>query len=51
MSPLPSPLSIAPFQCGDEIVAVNGKSVKGERKSNVAQLIQKAANPVKVREK
>ncbi|GMS95619.1 hypothetical protein PENTCL1PPCAC_17794 [Pristionchus entomophagus] len=35
-------------KCGDEIVAVNGKSVKGEKKSNVAQLIQKAANPVKM---
>lgn len=36
------------IRCGDEIVAVNGITVKGERKSAVAQLIQVSLNPVKV---
>lgn len=36
------------IRCGDEIVAINGITVKGERKSAVAQLIQVSLNPVKV---
>uniref|UniRef100_A0A0K0DCH6 PRKCA-binding protein n=1 Tax=Angiostrongylus cantonensis TaxID=6313 RepID=A0A0K0DCH6_ANGCA len=36
------------IRAGDEIVAVNGISVKGERKSTVAQLIQCSTNPVKI---
>uniref|UniRef100_A0A8R1DJS0 PRKCA-binding protein n=1 Tax=Caenorhabditis japonica TaxID=281687 RepID=A0A8R1DJS0_CAEJA len=36
------------IRCGDEIVAVNGITVKGERKSAVAQLIQVSLNPVKI---
>ncbi|KAK6045888.1 hypothetical protein COOONC_16607 [Cooperia oncophora] len=36
------------IRAGDEIVAVNGISVKGERKSAVAQLIQCSTNPVKM---
>ncbi|KAK6013258.1 hypothetical protein OSTOST_21484 [Ostertagia ostertagi] len=36
------------MRAGDEIVAVNGISVKGERKSAVAQLIQCSTNPVKM---
>ncbi|VDK56572.1 unnamed protein product, partial [Cylicostephanus goldi] len=36
------------IRAGDEIVAVNGICVKGERKSAVAQLIQCSTNPVKV---
>lgn len=37
------------IRCGDEVVAVNGISVKGEKKNNVASLIQCSSNPVKVR--
>ncbi|CAD6195124.1 unnamed protein product [Caenorhabditis auriculariae] len=36
------------IRAGDEVVAVNGISVKGERKSAVAQLIQVSLNPVKI---
>ncbi|WKY07139.1 hypothetical protein Q1695_006948 [Nippostrongylus brasiliensis] len=36
------------IRAGDEVVAVNGISVKGERKSAVAQLIQCSTNPVKI---
>lgn len=36
------------IRCGDEIVAINGITVKGERKSAVAQLIQVSLNPVKI---
>ncbi|VDO99329.1 unnamed protein product [Heligmosomoides polygyrus] len=36
------------IRAGDEVVAVNGITVKGERKSAVAQLIQCSTNPVKV---
>ncbi|CAJ0603026.1 unnamed protein product [Cylicocyclus nassatus] len=36
------------IRAGDEIVAVNGICVKGERKSAVAQLIQCSTNPVKI---
>ncbi|XGW25505.1 hypothetical protein V3C99_006713 [Haemonchus contortus] len=36
------------IRAGDEVVAVNGITVKGERKSAVAQLIQCSTNPVKI---
>ncbi|PAV92413.1 hypothetical protein WR25_07373 isoform B [Diploscapter pachys] len=36
------------IRCGDEVVAINGISVKGERKSAVAQLIQCSTTPIKV---
>ncbi|EYC27804.1 hypothetical protein Y032_0008g193 [Ancylostoma ceylanicum] len=36
------------IRAGDEVVAVNGICVKGERKSAVAQLIQCSTNPVKI---
>ncbi|CAB3406747.1 unnamed protein product [Caenorhabditis bovis] len=36
------------IRCGDEVVAINGINVKGERKSAVAQLIQVSLNPVKI---
>ncbi|KJH52227.1 PDZ/DHR/GLGF domain protein [Dictyocaulus viviparus] len=36
------------IRAGDEVVAVNGISTKGERKSAVAQLIQCSTNPVKI---
>ncbi|CAI5447007.1 unnamed protein product [Caenorhabditis angaria] len=38
----------ARIRCGDEVVAINGINVKGERKSAVAQLIQVSLNPVKI---
>ncbi|CAI4227206.1 unnamed protein product [Auanema sp. JU1783] len=36
------------IRCGDEIVAINGINVKGEKKQSVASLIQCSTNPVKI---
>ncbi|CAJ0936948.1 unnamed protein product, partial [Mesorhabditis belari] len=36
------------IRAGDEVVAVNGTNVKGDKKTHVAQLIQTSANPVKL---
>ncbi|CAJ0579759.1 unnamed protein product, partial [Mesorhabditis spiculigera] len=36
------------IRAGDEVVAVNGVNVKGDKKTHVAQLIQTSGNPVKM---